>query len=893
MALDQHVDVPLTDSLDTDESDALLREDSGLVPRTEAELGTVWLATRSCVAACPRCGSADSQIRDTDVNAGEYLPAVTRAEIFMRVIGTRMHGKITRADSEVIDTLEYVENVLAQACDTAGVEESVPAVWCDTRDDMFQRCITAVLGAAELLIAADFQLDGDFMVFRYPEPGTFHRWVSRRAASVLRIVRAELDALRQGKRLLTGQVVDEVPQLRHTFDTLADRYQRADSYPTWSDALEWLRLRNLFVQASYIAKVPQEAAHASALAVQSNKYVEKILSYLEALQASELYARRSCVGVCASQSCRVSEDLQWAKYLRSEAAAAATPPPATTADSLHATQHEVDDGYSPGLVVTRTPKGHTERQEYALALPTSPSLLTREPRRQRAGLLNVAQNCFMNCLLQAYFMCPQFADSILQFPGRDEWPAEVPVNVKLVHRVQAVFAFLELSHSSCVNPAFVLGAVASAHPQFNDKGQHDPQEFADLFIDMVLAGFKESVGRSGPSAAVQQQCSRLRDLLVGERSEVSVGWDGELRGEPRTQPMLHFIPLYLETGGLTRPLPPQAAQGGGAVGAVRKLDFDHCTQNAYPTALRAAAAQGSFSLLSACAGILEAEEAPVTDELPQPDTATAPAENGTSVYDALEQLVIDFKDEDSDASATMIAFKRLPQLLMLYMPQRTASDGNSNVVCDFSKQLQLDRYSDSAQAHAARDRCRCLKMREKRLLRECAQHGAVIERLSVMLDDPDGVLMHEEIDALRTAVARRRAADARAKRALDEVRSQITCVYDGVGASPEFLYTFHAVIVHERVAQGGHFFAYAKDSSRCRWLRFDDAMVTTVGEDEVFSDRTRQGAYCFFYERNHVPTRPDVPAPLRRIVEEEDRRRQKILSSRSGAEALDELPACP
>lgn len=308
------------------------------------------------------------------------------------------------------------------------------------------------------------------------------------------------------------------------------------------------------------------------------------------------------------------------------------------------------------------------------------------------------------------------------------------------------------------------------------------------------------------------------------------------------------------------------------------------------------AAARASAAASAAAAVTAATE--TNTELQEHEPVALPSDgHRVSVYDALDQSAIDFKDEHSDIAVTMSSFRRLPLLLMFYIPQRTAEEG-PGVACDFDAVLQLDRYSDAPLAVAARDRCRQLRSEEAKLVMKRAEHRSVAEKFSEMLTDP--ALAPEELAALRGTVAGRKNAASAVGEQLERVRNGIRSCYDSVPSTSDFTYHLHAVIVHERVAQGGHYYAYVRDAVRGkerraggRWLRFDDAAVTTVHNDEVFSARTRRNAYCVFYTAARTPQtglKVSVPAPLREIVEREDDRRQRIL-----AELLDhtQQPTCP
>ncbi|KAJ9442078.1 Ubiquitin carboxyl-terminal hydrolase 2, partial [Diplonema papillatum] len=631
---------------------------------------------------------------------------------------------------------------------------------------------------------------------------------------------------------------------------------------------------------------------------------------------------------------------------------------------------------SPGVMVTRTPSLLHKKNAFQRALP-SPQNLTREPRSQYAGLLNVVQNCFMNCLLQAYFGCRGFTDAVLRYPC--DWvygsaKSALP-QAKLVQRLQAVFSFLETSRSACVNPEYVLESVGANNPQFMDGGQHDPHEFADAFIDMICEAFQMRAAADKDLEAAQGD---LHELVYGETVEMSVDTHGRVTGDARVEKPLHFIPLYLPAAGeLIRGAPPPVTPCAKGI-AIRHETKRHVIGNATPMragpltdAASPCARQlfeqpgntGSLSALcdeldSTCQRGLRSvanlvshatdddgsSKAALTDEdltttlptstedasllntsldsnatlgLPPSSPAETSAVNeeyekgidseAVKLYDALDQLTIDFKEGSTTLQATVKSFRKLPQLLMFYIPARTG--GLEHRMLDFGAKIHLDRYKSDPEADTARDTCRQLLVQQKNLIQKRASHESLAQRLEEAIASvaaPELPLARDELVSLYNMRENHLEAALQSYEEVGTLGRSVYQVYDNLEKRPENTYCLHAVIVHKSFGQGGgHYFSYALDKrtgKKNRWVKFDDAKVTTVAEDEVFSDETRRNVYCMFYEaENSIRRSQDinvkVPDELTTLIQHEDRRWERrtarTLVGPQLAERTAEKPSIP
>lgn len=116
------------------------------------------------------------------------------------------------------------------------------------------------------------------------------------------------------------------------------------------------------------------------------------------------------------------------------------------------------------------------------------------------GLRNLGCICYMNAMLQQFFMCSQFRYSLLMAddkepinlkkPPKDKW-GEVDDNV--VHQLQKMFGFLELSDRQDYNPyEFCFSFKDYTGSPVNVSVQQDTQEFLNMIFEKLETGLKKT-----------------------------------------------------------------------------------------------------------------------------------------------------------------------------------------------------------------------------------------------------------------------------------------------------------------------------------------------------------------------------------------------------------------
>lgn len=123
-----------------------------------------------------------------------------------------------------------------------------------------------------------------------------------------------------------------------------------------------------------------------------------------------------------------------------------------------------------------------------------------------SGLTNLGYICYMNSMLQQFYMLPQFRYAIQEAddhklptnlaylrgdPEVDRTKKGVDVDENVLHQLQALFGFLDLSDRQAVNPAGFCYALKDfeGNPT-NTSIQQDAQEFLNMAFERIEEGLK-------------------------------------------------------------------------------------------------------------------------------------------------------------------------------------------------------------------------------------------------------------------------------------------------------------------------------------------------------------------------------------------------------------------
>lgn len=123
-----------------------------------------------------------------------------------------------------------------------------------------------------------------------------------------------------------------------------------------------------------------------------------------------------------------------------------------------------------------------------------------------SGLVNLGNICYMNSMLQQFYMVPQFRYAILEAedgkpptnlaylqgdPAVDRTKKGADVDENVLHQLQTLFGYLELSEKQAVNPSHFCFALKDFEGQpVNISLQQDAQEFLNMAFDRLENSLK-------------------------------------------------------------------------------------------------------------------------------------------------------------------------------------------------------------------------------------------------------------------------------------------------------------------------------------------------------------------------------------------------------------------
>ena len=122
------------------------------------------------------------------------------------------------------------------------------------------------------------------------------------------------------------------------------------------------------------------------------------------------------------------------------------------------------------------------------------------------GIMNLGNICYMNAMLQQFYMIPQFRYAILEAedgkeptnlgylrgdPAVDRTKKGADVDENVLHQMQTLFGYLELSEKQAFNPSHFCFALKDFENQpVNISLQQDAQEFLNMLFDRLESSLK-------------------------------------------------------------------------------------------------------------------------------------------------------------------------------------------------------------------------------------------------------------------------------------------------------------------------------------------------------------------------------------------------------------------
>ncbi len=129
--------------------------------------------------------------------------------------------------------------------------------------------------------------------------------------------------------------------------------------------------------------------------------------------------------------------------------------------------------------------------------PENPFDRKRESLELPAGIKNVGNTCYINSLLQAIFMLPEFRINIFDLASLSKNAADRSAGERLIHELQLLFTRMLLTNRRYVDPSPLL-EFTSHH-----GAQEDPTELFLALLEKIRDGASKKLVEPEPESDVQ------------------------------------------------------------------------------------------------------------------------------------------------------------------------------------------------------------------------------------------------------------------------------------------------------------------------------------------------------------------------------------------------------
>ncbi|CAD8082901.1 unnamed protein product [Paramecium primaurelia] len=460
------------------------------------------------------------------------------------------------------------------------------------------------------------------------------------------------------------------------------------------------------------------------------------------------------------------------------------------------------------------------------AATTTFEIVSPEQRKRNngvpCGLKNVGNTCYFNGLLQTYFFNSDFVKIIIKFqPPPQIEQGKQGKSIQLVLNLQHLFLSMIGSDKKYVDPSDVVKSICDDFGNVLPIGdQKDVGEFNHYFLSRIGEGL----------AYNEHQPSKIEDQPHEGSSSILRLKSSTIHDEDPVS-KLFFCKVH------------------------HYLQFDQ-------------------------AGVPQSRDSTELYNFIPIDLKDG------NLYDAFDNFIINsIEDFKNDLSETVCATKYnwiqgAPQTLSFQIQRVTYSKEKNDLIkqndeFQFEEEIYLDRFlhENSKRYLDIRTQIRELKIKQKKIKQELQLFSKFDDKYDLQdillttvkflqmqsKDNPHNPANFGHSDQKNTIEQLQKYSQQVLKRK-EVLQQQYNDLEDKIQASYNNFkgnkYNLQSILIHEGMANSGHYYTYIKDFRLNKWFKFNDIHVTEETRDKVFQDafgvKPGINAYLLVYVKNQI-----------------------------------------